>query len=361
MTSRKALMTRDLFHRLPGALRTGLQGAGKLYSGLMQARQGLYERGWLRSWRPETPCISVGNISWGGSGKTPLCEWILKWCLEKDLVPALLTRGYGASPSSLPYRVTQDSPVDEAGDEALMLARACGETAPIVVDPRRTRGGQWVWQAEAPDIFVLDDGFQHLAVQRDIDLVLLTHEDLTRDWSAVIPGGPWREGPQALNRARAFLVNAPPDRVSALSSVIKARLLPLGKPVFCFSLQAKGLARVVDHEPVQAMSADKVVLVSGVGSPDSVEASFRACLGADPAEHLRFPDHHSYTASDWGLISGRASALGSGWILCTSKDAVKLERFADSRLVCLQTGLEFGPSWPDSFHFPSWLADQLGL
>jgi len=354
-------MTKDLFHRLPGALRPGLQGAGKLYAGLMQARQSLYAKGWLRSWRPEAPCISVGNISWGGSGKTPLCEWILKWCLEKGQTPALLTRGYGASPTTLPYRVTRDSPVREAGDEALMLARACGGTPRIVVDPKRTRGGQWVWQAEAPDIFVLDDGFQHLAVQRDIDLVLLTQEDLTRDWAAVLPGGPWREGPQALNRARALLVHARPDRVSGVRSEIGARLLPLGKPVFCFSLRVRGLIRVVDHEPVQEISAEEALLVSGVGSPDSVEASFRACLGGEPAEHLRFSDHRSYTARDWELISRRASALGSSWILCTSKDAVKLEPFADSRLACLEVGLEFGPSWPDSSHFPSWLADQLGL
>jgi tetraacyldisaccharide 4'-kinase len=109
------------------------------------------------------------------------------------------------------------------------------------------------------------------------------------------------------------------------------------------------------------MPAENVVLVSGVGSPDSVETSFRAYLGGDPAEHLRFSDHRSYTAGDWELICKRVSSLGSRWIMCTPKDAVKLERFADSRLLCLQTGLEFGPSWPDSFHFPAWLAAQLGL
>lgn len=322
-------------------------------------RRGLYDRGLLRSWRPPVPCISVGNISWGGSGKTPLCSWLLKWCLEQGLTPALLTRGYKASPPHLPYRVGPESPVDEAGDEPLMLARSCPGSAHIVVDPRRTRGGRWIFEAESPGACLLDDGFQHLAVQRDIDLVLLRPADLGHEWSAVLPSGSWREGADALRRADAFLVNAQPDEVDRLLPEIEARLSPLGRPVFCFSLQIRDLLRVVDQKPVSGLSARDCLLVSGVGSPESVESSARTFLGAAVREHLRFADHRSYTARDWAFMVDRASALGCSTILCTTKDAVKLERFADARLISLTPSLVFADSCHRSGDFASWLAAAL--
>ncbi len=182
-----------------------LTPVSKVYGMIMARRAGRYEDGEYQQFRPKCPCISVGNIGSGGSGKTPLADWLLKWAKSQGLKTVLLTRGYGAKPSELPYLVRENSPVVEAGDEPLMLAAGNPE-ARVVVDPVRKRSGKWATDEFGPDLMVLDDGFQHMAVQRDLDFVLLTSDDFTCGWNKVIPRGTWREDVQALRRADVFLL-----------------------------------------------------------------------------------------------------------------------------------------------------------
>jgi tetraacyldisaccharide 4'-kinase len=160
-----------------------------LYAAVMSLRAAAYARGVLPSWRPPRPCVSVGNIRWGGTGKTPVCSWLLDWAAQSNKQCVLLTRGYRAHPPNLPFLVEPDTSPDEAGDEPLLLARA-NPAAKIVVDPKRARAGKWAWDAWQPDLFVLDDGLQHMAVARDVNLALLTPQDLDTDWNKVIPNKP---------------------------------------------------------------------------------------------------------------------------------------------------------------------------
>ena len=326
------------------------------YAQAMRIREAAYIRGGISSWRPPAPCISVGNISWGGSGKTPLCSWIMRWCLDRGLRPALLTRGYGARPGYLPYVVNTNSPVNAAGDEPLMLARENAK-AQVLVDPRRSRAGRLAWRAWKPDVYILDDGFQHLAVQRDIDIVLLRSRDMAQDWNRVIPSGPWREGAAALQRASAIVINAPPDTAEENTRLVQTRLSGRSLPVFHCSYWVTGLRRVQDDRPVQPVANS--LLVSAVGSPEGVEASAAQILPGPPLAHLRFADHHAYTASDWTKIVGQAESLGAQCIVCTPKDKVKLEPFADARLCVMDVDLWWPAPLRGEHIFAHWLEQEV--
>ncbi len=328
----------------------------RVYAQAMRIREAAYARGVFSSWWPPVPCISVGNISWGGSGKTPLCSWLMKWCMDRGLRPALLSRGYGARPRHLPYVVDKDSPVNAAGDEPLMLARENAE-AKVLVDPRRSRAGRWVWRTWKPDVYILDDGFQHLAVQRDIDVVLLRSRDLGRDWNRVIPAGPWREGAGALQRASAIVVNAPLGTAEENTRLVQSRLSGTSLPVFHCSYWVRGLRRVQDDRPAQPVANS--LLVSAVGSPEGVEASAAQILPGPPLAHLRFADHHAYTPADWAKIVGQAESLGAQCIVCTPKDRVKLEPFADARLCVMDVDLWWPAPLRGEQTFAHWLDEEL--
>lgn len=333
-----------------------LSKVGGIYAWVMRVREKAYARGAISSWRPPVPCISVGNISWGGSGKTPLCSWLMQWCRGRGLRPALLSRGYRARPPHLPYHVQTKSPVRDSGDEPLMLARE-NPDAVVVIDPCRKRGGQWAWENFAPDVFILDDGFQHLAVQRDMDLVLLRPDDAGRDWNRVLPSGPWREGADALGRASALIVNSGPHAAEKVKCALQSRLFDLQSPLFFCSYRVKGLRRVKDHHVLKPEG--RYILVSGVGTPDGVEASVRQVLSEPPLIHLRFSDHHAYTKTDWERILRQAGSLKADFIVCTPKDLVKLEPWADDRLYVLVLDLVWEESADYETDFQRWLENQM--
>lgn len=329
-----------------------------LYAGIMSWRQAAYTRNLLKRWRPPAPCISVGNIRWGGTGKTPFCQWLLHWAEKKNLKSALLTRGYKAAPPDLPYLVGQDSTAVHSGDEPLLLARSA-PTARIVVDPKRIRSGPWVWKQGRPDLFILDDGFQHLAVIRDLNLVLLLPEDLGRDWARTIPQGPWREGPLALVRADAFCIKAGERDAADLQQAIKTRLAPMGKPVFFFSPRPRSLTNLKTNEEVQSLGRP-YLLVSGVAHPTSVEQTTRDLLATPPCKHLAFADHHTFLESDIQGIIGQAQAMNAADIVCTAKDAVKIAPMLNRNSAALSwwrldMDLAFGQPAVGELDFEHWL------
>ncbi len=326
---------------LQKALSPLLWPLGKAYALAMRMR----ERRWLEGgerWRPPAPCISVGNISMGGSGKTPLCDWLLGWATGRGLAPVVLTRGYKAKPPHLPYVVELDSRPEQSGDEPLLLAQA-HPGARVVVDPVRRRSGAYAWERFHPDLFLLDDGFQHLAVRRDLDLVLLHPQDLTTGWNRVFPAGMWREGKAALARASAFCIKASSTAVATLRPAIEQRLADLGKPVFPFEIVPQAMVNLTDGERFADLGGRPFLLATGVGAPGQVADTALAYLGRAPAEVMAFPDHHAFTASDVRSILGRARDLSCPRVLITPKDAVKLRGIATPEFVTFELSLAFGP------------------
>ncbi len=320
----------------------------------MRLREQTYAWGLLRQWEPEVPCISVGNISWGGTGKTPVCGWVLDWACRQGLRSVLLTRGYKSRPPRLPFWVRPDSSVLHAGDEPLLLAQN-SPRARVVVDPKRIRSGPWAMREFSPDMFVLDDGFQHLAVKRHFNLVLLSPRDIEQGWNKVLPAGTWREDKQALFRADAFLLNTFGRDINALLPAISSRLLPLNKPLFAFQVEASGL-RQTGQGDVTLLPDAPYVLVTAIANPQKVLVTCEKLMGQKPLAHLVFADHHAFSQKDADNIASVAKQKQAR-IVCTQKDAVKLAAFSLSDLYTLDVRVRFiSPSGMASF--PDWFSQK---
>lgn len=325
-----------------------------MYGKLMRMRAMMYERNLAPSWAPEAVTVSVGNIGWGGSGKTPIAGWFLGWAENRALDAMLLTRGYKAKPVKYPYLVKPGALAEEAGDEPLMLATEHTK-ARIIVDPERSRGGRWGCKTAYPDIVVLDDGFQHMAVKRDFNLVLLRPEDLTHQWDRVIPAGSWREPVSALKRADAFMIKLGPRNFKKNKQIFADRLGQFRKPVFSFQVVPTGLRQILNGNVALDFDGGNYLLVTGVGNPEQVKRTASGYFGYKPQRHLVYRDHHTYTKSDVLEMQQVASKLGCTAILCTPKDAVKLGPMCTEDFWQFDLRVDFGPSSiGDDVGFDSW-------
>jgi tetraacyldisaccharide 4'-kinase len=259
----------------------------------------------------------VGNLTAGGTGKTPMVAWVVGELSRRGLRPGIVSRGYGARTEG------------GASDEAQLLAEALPQVPHELAADRAT--GARALLERGCDVVVLDDGFQHRRLARDLDLVLV---DATRPWGlpppsgggeavrALLPRGLLREPPAALSRAHAaVLTRADQIERQALERLQAelARLAP-GLPVALAEHRPRGLRALEGGavEEVGRLAGERVELVSGIGNPEAFERSVRD-LGAEVVAHRRFGDHHAYVASDLdGLGAGGAR------LVTTSKDAVKL-------------------------------------
>jgi len=323
----------------------------------------------------------VGNIAWGGSGKTPLTAWLLSFARTASLKAAVLSRGYKANPGNAPLHVQPGIVAEQAGDEPLMLAHAFPEAA-IISFPDRAEAARYAEACFSPDLIILDDGMQHLAVRRDINIVILRAQDLEEDWNRVIPSGPWREGVSALASVSAFVIKAEADELARLEGLAWQRLGFFARPLFSFRMAPTGLRPL--FPPESDISADTsattsigyaaqdllrpedyrdrpYVLISGVGNHKGVEATATRLMGRSPVRHFDFADHHPYFETDVQAVRNMFPALLP--VLCTAKDAVKLAAFREAwggtPVWVLETEAEFGPSVFTEESFLSWFTRSL--
>jgi tetraacyldisaccharide 4'-kinase len=323
------------------------------YAHIMERRRQAYALGRKEAYRPHVPCISVGNITWGGSGKTPLTGALLAWAAERNLRVVVLSRGYGGKPGDRPLLVAPDTPPERCGDEPLMLARAHPQ-ARVVVFPHRAEAARFAENNLTPDLLLLDDGMQHLAVARDLDLVLLRPTDVGEEWGRVIPSGSWREGPKALAAASAFFLKTDAETLDRLRPLIEKRLRPFGVPIFSFDLAPSGLVSLGENVP--ALDGD-YALATGVGDPAGVERTAARLLDRPPAAVFHFPDHHHFSLADVERITTPGLP-----VVCTAKDAVKLAPFAALASVpffSLNVCPTWGPTLFSEHTFPRWWEERL--
>ena len=298
----------------------------------------------------EQPVISIGNLTVGGTGKTPSCLWLAAELAKRGLKVAVLSRGYkrtAVEPVLLcpTYNgsASSENTIDaaDAGDEPFMMAKLYGQT--VGIGKERYRVAQDLLKKSKVDVFILDDGFQHRQLRRDVDLLLLG-EDST-GW--LLPCGPFREPRRALRRADYFLVTGAEKEWTPLVGA------PANRTCFTARLEAVALRSCESNHwkeyPLTLLYRSRVLAVTGIARPDAFYQFIRDYEG-EIVDILEFPDHHAYSSADWQQINRAARAVDL--IVTTEKDIVKLVRFpfARDKLLALRVAMrvENGPALVDS-------------
>jgi tetraacyldisaccharide 4'-kinase len=287
-----------------------------------------YRIGVLRTRRAPIPVVSVGNLAVGGTGKTPFTLWLARALAERGVRVAIVSRGYGGSASGVTVVSRGDGPEaepEQVGDEPVMMAK--GFAGPVITAARRIDAATAAASLGCAAV-ILDDGFQHRAIARAFDVVLI---DGRR--GPLLPAGPLREPLAALRRADAVVI------VDRDEGDATAQPLAVDAPVFRMRLQATALVESVGrrwHErPIGGLAGRRVVAVTGVARPQSFYALLQR-WEASIVEVFEYPDHHRYRAEEWQRIA--RVGHGADLIVTTEKDLVKLEAypFATGKLVALR-------------------------
>jgi len=319
--------------------------------------------GWRRAWyarhpdrrrRLDRPVISVGNLRVGGAGKTPIVEHLARLLVARGERPAILTRGYGRHVAPAGVTVVSDGTqvlagVDRAGDEPLMLARAV-PGAIVAVGTDRYLSGRLAERRLGATVHVLDDGFQHLQLERDVDLLVTSEDDLQ---DRPLPAGRLREGLGAAANADAAIVDA--GYLNAAERVGRA----LGVPRVFFATRLLGPPRTVPGgDTVVVPERSRVFAAAAIARPERFFGDLAAAewqvVGSMP-----FRDHHQFTQRDVDRIAAAAKAASAAIVLTTDKDAV---RFAACRLDGLPlAAVPLTATVEPEGEFNAWLCDRVRL
>lgn len=295
-----------------------LRPLGWLYQLIITARRHLYRLGLFKQKTFPVPIIVVGNITVGGTGKTPLVIWLAQFLRERGWRPGIVSRGYGGRSPSWPQRVDGKSDPTRVGDEAVLLARRAG--VPVVVAPDRVAAVSDLLAHTDCNIVISDDGLQHYALGRDCEIAVLDGERRLGN-ACCLPAGPLRESKKRLNEVDFVVVNgAPaPDEMGMRLS-----------PTRFYSLNSE--------KSVDTLPNSRVNAVAGIGNPQRFFNTLRE-MGLQVVPHA-FGDHHRFSRED---IDFKDEDL----VVMTAKDAVKCEKFADDRHWYLAVDADVDPRLGD--------------
>lgn len=303
-----------------------------LFAAVAGLRRTAYRLGWLTAWRAPVPVIVVGNVSVGGTGKTPLTLALVEHLRQQGWRPGIVSRGYGGQAKRYPQSVRADSDAAAVGDEPLLLARRAG--APIVIDPLRVRGVQHLLAHSDCNVVICDDGLQHYALARSIEIAVVDGQrGLGSGW--LLPAGPLREPASRLQSVDFVVVNG-------IASAATATLLPASAvsmtlaPAAWQPVSGGAVASPVSEVCASVPTSGPVHAIAGIGHPPRFFAML-AAQGFQVMPHA-FPDHHAYAADDLRFSPPAP-------LVMTEKDAVKCAGIAppDSWYVPVQAIL------PDNF------------
>jgi tetraacyldisaccharide 4'-kinase len=324
-----------------------------LYGGAHALRRQWYRR---RAHRLPRPVLSVGNLHWGGTGKTPLVAAIGSHLRDRGLAVCILSRGYASRGQGVRVVSTGSGPLlgpRLAGDEPVLLAGELPGVA-VVVGPDRRQAGEHALRRldPCPDLFLLDDGFSHLALDRDLDLVAFPAADPFAG-GRLFPSGRLREPLAAITRAHAVLLTGATNLQGGRELAEALRPYGFTGPGFA-SATRPGRPRRIAEDRSEIPPGTRVFLVSAVARPDSFLATARA-LGLEISGELRFPDHHDYPPASLERIEAGWKSSGAEIVLTTSKDRVKLLGRLDLPVAELPVRAEPEPA------FWEWLDRQIDL
>lgn len=291
----------------------------------------MYDNNWIKPKKVGVPVISIGNLTLGGTGKTPVVAYVAQLCKNSGII----SRGYGSK---------NGAPNDEALELAFRLPNV-----PHVQNPKRVKAAQQILAGEnPPSVLVLDDAFQHRQIHRDLDIVLL---DATEPfgYERIFPRGLLREPIASLKRADIVLLSRADLIGENERSALKERVKRIAPHVIwaTISHRAKNLVIFRDEkfermplETLREYAQKRVLAVCGIGNPAAFEKTLKT-LGLPQIDILTFPDHHNYTENDVAQIG--SSAKGKNAVFCTMKDLVKLQRSEINGvpLYAVEIGIEF--------------------
>ena len=284
----------------------------RVFRTLLAAREKMYEAGWFPTLRLHHPVVSVGNLTLGGTGKTPLVIALAQRLQTEGFRPVVLSRGYKRSSKGIVVVSRGNGPLTgwrESGDEPFLIARRAPGIA-VVVGADRYEAGRLAEREGLGNLFILDDGFQHRRLFRNVDLVTIDAEEWAQG-EKLLPRGRWREPKDAIQRAQAACV------LEKQGWTMPS--LPI--PTFCTRTVIDGIYKGGDPVDPRTLQGREVVAFAGIAKPgrffDALES-----LGIALSKRIEFRDHHAFTPEDIGKIS----ALGtSACLVTTEKDSVRLE------------------------------------
>lgn len=307
----RALISGERRRVLPSLARGALAACSVFYGAGVRARNAAFDCGCRRTYTAGVPVVSVGNVTTGGTGKTPVVAWLANWLSERGVRPAILSRGYRA--------------LDETtNDEKLVLDRLC-PGVPHVQNPDRVAGARQAIREFGAEMLILDDGFQHRRLRRDLDIVLI---DALQPfgYGRLLPRGLLREPLSGLRRADLIAITRADRLTGAGREAILAAIAPwrpTGEAPVEIAFSPLGLVNELgERNDMSAIRGRAVAAFCGIGNP----AGFRGTLedaGANVVEWREFPDHHHYTAADVRELVARARSAGA-ILVTTLKDLVKI-------------------------------------
>jgi tetraacyldisaccharide 4'-kinase len=291
-----------------------------LYSAVTRTWLSLYRRGTLHSTKLDRPVISVGNITTGGTGKTPLVEWTARTVAASGKKVCILTRGYGRDNPDRMVVVSDGDTVgataSAAGDEPFLLATNLRGVAAVISSADRAAAGNEAIKRFNTECFVLDDGFQHLRLQRDLNIVTI---DATNPWGGghLLPYGRLREPPSGLSRADIIVITRT-DQINNIDGLRnEISRLAGGVPIFHSRMRR---SRITPLNDSSAEFVPPFAAFCAVGNPQS----FFDSIPHEVVYQRSFADHHRYSQTEIDSLIGAARRAGANSLVTTAKDAVKL-------------------------------------
>lgn len=282
-------------------------------------RRLLYQKGLLKQVKLPVPVIIVGNLTVGGTGKSPLVVYLAHTLSQAGYRPGIISRGYGGQSARVPQRAYPGSCPEQVGDEAVMLAAAVG--CPVAVCSKRSKAAELLLAETDCNLLIADDGLQHYALQRDLELVVIDGERRFGN-GYCLPAGPLREDVSRLQTVDMLIVNG----------------APINAPEFAMQVQAAYAVNLQTNEkkPLQAFRSEPVYAVAGIGNPQRF-FKLLAQFGIQCISKA-FPDHYHYQAGDLQFDEGLP-------IMMTEKDAVKCQRFVTEKHWCVPIAVELSPGF----------------
>lgn len=329
------------------------------YEFIMRFRNYLYDRGVLRSYSSSLPVISIGNVTAGGNGKTPLCMLIVRELSERGYKPIVLSRGYGGSEVGPHVVACSDEPV-RVGDEPLVMVR---QSVPVVVCRKRAAGARFIEQMGDFNVIVLDDGLQHRALNRDFEIasIFVGSRKAINQFVAgkLLPLGLFRENrDQALRRVHAVVLNyrsIESQKTNSLNIQAVRDVLPEQIGVYTSSLTEPKIVWLDRDEP---LDPSEVGVFTAIANPSGVVQSLEA-MGFVVRETKEFSDHHVFSEEEIRELLDRNPNLP---FVCTEKDAVKISRFTPElrkRLAVLSVRAKVEPAGEFISHIEGAIATKL--